>query len=409
MHTELAASPAHEGRARHAAPPADRTDTRTLHILALSAKSGGGHDGTANALRHLLEAAWDGEIRWQCLDVYGSEMRALPWMARIRNHCNWLWALFLRFTEQAWVLRILRWSLRERLTRSVVARITDPPDLVIATHFAGAQILEAVSSHLPTRPATAIVATDYRPHRAWFAPADILMVSRESGLARASQSGEAIKRIIAVTLLPCLPTAPRPAADPKRHRVRVVAVMGAEGTSGQRLARFLQALSRKPWSTQLDLEVVCGHNERMRDHILSLRLAKHPAGQEGPGGMIRLTATGYVTDLPQRLACADLCLMRASPLAMTEALAAGTPILAFDWHPHEAANAQLLERWECGWASKSIPQLVAILQDCVRRESHLLNARVNAGRLAQEALRPGDLQPLLKLSSWVGELRGAER
>ncbi|MFY8103775.1 MAG: glycosyltransferase [Ramlibacter sp.] len=363
--------------------PGPRTDlTPTpLRVLALSASSGGGHDGTAQALRQLLESAHPGGIQWQCLDVYDRGLRLLPWLARVRHHTFGGWALFTRVTEWPWVLRMARWALVERLVHSVLARVDPWPDLLIATHFAAAQILDTVASRLPRRPITVIVASDYSPHRAWFAKADALIVSHDPGQARARQFMGDSQRIISSTLLPCLPATPRGSRTRTDRHVRMLVVMGAEGTSGNQLIHLLRALSIRPWSALLDIEIICGRNERLQEKLRALNVGQ---------------VTGYVTDLPQRLAEADICLLRASPLVMTEALAAGTAVLAFDWHAHEAANAYLIEQWECGRASKSIPELVNILQDWTERPGQLASVQTAARKLATQTLQVCAIRPLVE-------------
>ncbi len=371
---------------------------RPLRILFISAKSGGGHDGTAHALAHLLQVAPGANITWQCLDIYEGRLRTLPWLARIRQHGTWLWSLFLRITAWPWMLRLLRWALAERMTRSVLARVEQAPDVVIATHFAAAQILTTVAARLARRPSTVIVATDYLPHRSWLASADLLLVSREPGLALARAVCPPTQKIVPLTLLPCKPAMARRRPISRQGRLRLLAVMGADGTSGRRLVRLLRAVARCDWSHRVEVEVICGHNEKLRGTLARLAQAGTPARQgvtgEGAKGL-RVHATGFVTDLPQRLADADICLLRASPLVMTEAIAAATPVIAFDWHAHEAANAQLLESWGCGRATRSTRELVAVLRDWVLDDALLTRVRDRARQVALEALRPGDVYRLL--------------
>jgi processive 1,2-diacylglycerol beta-glucosyltransferase len=388
-----------EGAIPHSAPDTKSVRAaRPLRILFISAKSGGGHDGTAHALAHLLRAAPGANITWQCLDIYEGRLRTLPWLARVRQHGTWLWGLFLRITAWPWVLRLLRWALAERMTRSVLDRVEQAPDVVIATHFAAAQILTTVAARLALRPSTVIVATDYLPHRSWLASADLLLVSREPGMALARGVCPPTQKIVPLTLLPCKPAMPRKAPISRQGRLRLLAVMGADGTSGRRLVRLLRAVARCDWSHLVEVEVICGHNDKLRGTIAQLGQANPPARQgvtgEGAEGL-RVHATGFVTDLPQRLADADICLLRASPLVMTEAIAAATPVIAFDWHAHEAANAQLLESWGCGRATRSTRELAAVLRDWVLDDALLTRVRERARQVAQEALRPGDVHRLL--------------
>jgi hypothetical protein len=126
---------------------------------------------------HYLPQALEGPVEFQRLDVYGEGLKVLPWLARIRQHTYHLWNLFFWLTEQPWLFPILRWALTGWLLRSVRVRIRFEPDLLVATHLAGAQVLDSLSSELPGAPATLIVATDYLPHRAWLAKADGLVVA----------------------------------------------------------------------------------------------------------------------------------------------------------------------------------------------------------------------------------------
>ena len=386
-----------EGARPHSAPDTESVRAaRPLRILFISAKSGGGHDGTAHALARLLQAVPGADITWQCLDIYEGRLRTLPWLARIRQHGTWLWSLFLRVTAWPWMLRLLRWALAERMTRSVLARVEQAPDVVIATHFAAAQILTTVAARLARRPSTVIVATDYLPHRSWLASADLLLVSREPGLALGRAVCPPTQKIVPLTLLPCKPAAQRRRPISRQGRLRLLAVMGADGTSGRRLVRLLRAVARCDWSHRVEVEVICGHNEKLRKTLARLAQAgarQGVTGEETEG--LRVHATGFVTDLPQRLADADICLLRASPLVMTEAIAAATPVIAFDWHAHEVANAQLLESWGCGRASRSTRELVAVLREWVLDDALLTRVRDRARQVAREALRPRDVYRLL--------------
>lgn len=188
---------------------------------------------------------------------------------------------------------------------------------------------------------------------------------------------------------------PRVVSPQRRGHLRVLVVMGADGTSGPKLIRLLRALSAQAWSVLLQIEVVCGHNAPLQAKLRALPFAPRADTPPGQSDGLRLQISGFVNDLPRRLAAADVCLLRASPLVMTEALAAGTAVLAFDWHAHEAANAQLIEQWACGRATKSIHKLVDVLRDWVNSPSRLESAQAAARRIAQQTLGVCAIQPLV--------------
>jgi UDP-N-acetylglucosamine:LPS N-acetylglucosamine transferase len=362
----------------------------------ISAKSGGGHDGTAQALACWIEKTWKGSVAWQCLDVYGGELRILPWLARIRHHTDRFWHAFFAIMEWPWALALARKVLARHLTNRVVRHISAPPDLLVATHFAGAQILAQVAARFAQRPATLIVATDYRPHRAWFAKADAVIVSAIPGLQRAYRFLPPGPLVIACPLLPSKPALPPSRQTDHTGRLRVLAVMGAEGTSGTRLCGLLRQLARQPWASRLDVQVICGRNSRLAK-LLSESARSWGYSAEGTRDGPTLTVAGFVTDLPERLASAHLCLLRASPLVLTEVVAAGVPALAFDWHAHEEANASLLERWGCGRASRSCKEGIQILESWVRDASALDAVKAAALRTAQSAFGERETRKVLGL------------
>ena len=76
-------------------------------------------------------------------------------------------------------------------------------------------------------------------------------------------------------------------------------------------------------------------------------------------------------------------------------LAAGVPALAFDWHPHEAANAELLEQWGCGHASRSVDVLAGILETWAAPTGRLDAAREATQRVARQAFGAEQMRPIL--------------
>ena len=193
------------------------------------------------------------------------------------------------------------------------------------------------------------------------------------------------QKVIGIPLLPCLPPSTRTEPSGASNRLRLIAIMGAEGTGGHQVIRLIESLQQRPWSHRIDLEVVCGRNETLKRALRRLQACAGDSTTASRHGKMTLKISGFVNDLRDRLAQADICLLRASPLVMTEVIASGVPSIAFDWHAHEAANAELLTLWECGRAVSSVRELMQVLQDWVTHPDQLAHMREATKRRAGNA------------------------
>jgi UDP-N-acetylglucosamine:LPS N-acetylglucosamine transferase len=357
-----------------------------LRVVFLSTPSGGGHHGTARAFAYWIELALRRPVEAQIIDVYSDGMQWLPWTARIRSHSYLFWWAYLRFTEFRWVLAAVTRPLRKKVVRTTLASMMGQPDLLVAVHYTGAHCLELIASALPVRPATLTIASDYAPHRAWFRNADLTVVSDPLGLARASRCAFPSERLMGVPLLPCLPIPAPSGPTGGLRRLRVLTVMGADGTNGGRVIALLRALEQHVCARRFSIDVVCGYNEALRASITEL------ASQ---CTALQIQAHGFVDDMPQRFADADIGLLRASSLVVTEALSAATPLLVFEWHANEEPNLQLLKQWQCGFASRSPKKLLDWLSHWALFPGALAEARMNAKKLAEQSFDVATTQAIL--------------
>src|SRR5690606_27553536 len=111
-----------------------------------------------------------------------------------------------------------------------------------------------------------------------------------------------------------------------------VLLVMAGGLDADDLEGVLAPLVQLRWP--LDVEVVTGRSQRLA------RVAERYADTEGP---VRLRVHGFVTDVPLRMAAADIALTKPGGLTCSEALAAGLPLLLVSPYPlHEEANATVL-------------------------------------------------------------------
>jgi UDP-N-acetylglucosamine:LPS N-acetylglucosamine transferase len=348
-------------------------------VVYLSASSGGGHDAVARAMTALGSAEFGSALEQQTLDFYGGGwLRKFPFLARIRYHSDVLWRVVLASTDSRAVVWIITTLFRPFALRWLRSRVSTAPDFLVAVHFGAAQCVGALARSFRVPPRTAIIVTDYEAHWAWLGEADVYVVASASAEARLREAKVADERIFRLPLLPS--RAPErvegAAGAPTDGKVRILAIAGQDGTSASRLTEVLRHLDATPEAASTIVEVICGRGESL--HAAMSKLARSCKSLE-------LNVHGFVDDVPARLARADLALLRAGPQSITEALLAGKPVIAFDWHVHEAANARLLEELGCGMGSRK-PQVAAReLARLVRDPEERATLSHRASRVAQGA------------------------
>lgn len=350
-------------------PPNPYKET-TANIIFLSASSGGGHHAVAESLSLLISNVQ--ESTCHTIDLYADpRLKLFPKVARIRAKLPWAWAGLLRCTDNPRSIGALWKMFRPGFTRSLQRQIasvhTGQPDIIIATHHASAQCLSHVAkSYAPAVPKTVVFVTDYDAHQNWIACADLYVVASDKAFERLANQG---MNVIKAPLLPCttfldqlnahapvLSAGHRTAVSTckvnKHHEMfKLVAIMGLDGTSERKLKRLLKELDKQSFAHQLTIDVICGKNRHLHEQLLHSHWDR-----------LQVRVHGFVKDVPQRLADADLALLRLSPQIMTESLVAKTPIIAFDWHSHERENIRLLRGFGAGEGARDYKRQVHLIE-----------------------------------------------
>ncbi|MGH9126415.1 MAG: cupin domain-containing protein [Acidimicrobiales bacterium] len=141
---------------------------------------------------------------------------------------------------------------------------------------------------------------------------------------------------------------PRPALRQRLgvdgSRFLVVVTGGGEGSGG--VGRQVRALLRH--LPDVSVVAICGRNERLRR-----RLERRPEA----GG--RLVVTGFVDNMSDWLAAADVLVTKAGPGTIAEAACCGVPLLLGSHVPgQEAGNTELVVDAGAGWRVRTAAQLV---------------------------------------------------
>jgi processive 1,2-diacylglycerol beta-glucosyltransferase len=231
--------------------------------------------------------------------------------------------------------------------RRALARLTAPrfarqlkkfsPDIVLCTHFLPLEIVGAWrgTTRREPFPLTISVVTDFEAHALWMEPGvDLYCVAAEETKARLVARGVPADNAVVTGI----PIAARfsgkiDIADVQkrlgwRDDLPTLLVLGGGFGMGP-VAKILGALDTL--ETAVQVVVVCGRNEALRRQ-LAAEDRRHPTH-----------LLGFVTNMHELMAVADLVITKPGGLTSSEALAMGRPIVVLDPIPgQEAANSDFL-------------------------------------------------------------------
>jgi processive 1,2-diacylglycerol beta-glucosyltransferase len=251
------------------------------------------------------------------------------------------------------------------------------PDVVICTHYLPVELLGKAREKWEGKfPLVACVVTDFEAHALWMGEAvDFYCVAAEETKARLVARGAKPENVLAtgIPIAGKFSGKPDAAAVRKRYGLRddltTLLVLGGGFGMGP-VAEILGELDKveQPFQTL----VVAGRNEELRRE-LAIHDHKHPTH-----------VLGFVTNMHELMAVADLIISKPGGLTTSEALALGKPLFILNPIPgQEAANSDfLLER---GAAAKA-----NCVEDLPYRLGQLLGSKKLAemGRAAKALGRP---------------------
>jgi len=326
-----------------------------VRVLIATVTAGGGHLQAAAALDEAWTTAYpsDEVKRVDLLDLVPKLQRKFyaEGYVKLIAHAPELYELFFNKTDNPKRLRELS-TLRRRFaehTNRKFVRLVDQfkPDVVLCTHFLPLEVLGSLKSRKPAgraaagarhHPYVVCVVTDFEAHALWMEPGvNLYCVAAEETKARLvarKVDGEGV----VVTGIPIGGRFSQPidAALVRRRRglrddLPTVLVLGGGFGMGP-VAEILESLDGI--EREFQIVVVAGRNVELRRE-LAAHDRRHPTH-----------VLGFVTNMHEMMAVADLIVSKPGGLTTAEALALGRPLFIINPIPgQEAANSDfLLER-----------------------------------------------------------------
>lgn len=318
-----------------------------MRILIATITAGGGHLQAAAA----LDEAWHSLRPRDVIERVDLMKFFSPLHKKVHNdgyiqlvsRAPELWGLLFKKTDNPKLVRRLARLRRAFPPNSTMKFIRFmkqfKPDVVLCTHYLPVEILGKARGKWPGQPPLAVcIVTDFEAHALWMGDAvDLYCVAAEETKARLVARGATAENVLA-TGIPIAARFNAPidaAAVRKRYGLRddlpTVLVLGGGFGMGP-VAEILTELDKiaAPFQTI----VVAGRNEELR-RKLAVRDHKHPTH-----------ILGFVTNMHELMATAELIVSKPGGLTSSEALALGKPLFIMNPIPgQEAANSDfLLER-----------------------------------------------------------------
>ncbi|HEX5407816.1 MAG TPA: glycosyltransferase [Pseudonocardiaceae bacterium] len=309
-------------------------------VLVVSAAMGAGHDAAGRALAAAVTRLWpDATVQWvDVLDAVGLGTAPLFRGIYAGSVQHWPWAyeyFYGSLWRRRWFARAAKrfmgmWTGRRLLP--VLARCR--PDLVVSTFPMASTGLEWLRRHRDLSVRTGAWICDFAPHPSWVhADVDLNLVLHEVAVRPAR---DAVPGAVVAVTAPPVAQSFRPASRTEARRgldmpdTALLAVVSCGslgfGPVGDTVQELLDGHPR--WQ----VVVVSGHNDRQHAE-LGVRF----------DCVRRVRVLGWVENMAELMAAADLVVTNAGGATVLEALACGRAVVLHNpIAGHGRANAALL-------------------------------------------------------------------
>ena len=254
-------------------------------------------------------------------------------------------------------------------------------DIIVTAHFLSTEVVGHLraSGQLPKARLVTLV-TDYDVHRIWLTKGvDLYCVASEYTKRRLTALGVAEERI-AVTGIP---------VDEKFTVVRDKAAI--RRMLGLDPAQFTVLLSTSSFGfgpieelasllKDIQLIIICGNNRELLARMTARNNPRHKIN-------------GFVGNMEEMMAAADVMITKPGGLSITEALANRLPLIFFSASPgQEAGNVRVLAEHGIGMSERPLPEIAGEIRRLAGDPAALQEARSNARCWPGRIRWPGSLK-----------------
>jgi processive 1,2-diacylglycerol beta-glucosyltransferase len=363
-----------------------------MRVLIATVTAGGGHLAAAAALDEVWRALRPGDVVDQVdLGKFFSPLHrkiVSEGYVKLVNHAPELWGMMFAKTDKPKAAQALNRvraifpsNSRHRFGRYVKQF---KPDVVLCTHYFPLETLNHLRRKRGApRPLAVSVVTDFEAHALWMdACVDLYCVAAEETKARLVARGAAEESVVVTGIPISAKFSARLDAKAVRKTLGLrddlpVLLVPSGGFGMGPVGEILAELDKveRPFQSV----VVTGRNQELRRE-LAAQDRKHPT-----------RVLGFVTNMHELMAVADLIITKPGGLTSSEAMAMGKPLFILNPIPgQEAANSDFL--LEHGAAAK-----VNRVEDLPYRIEQLLGSKKLAemGRAAKVLGRPQAARDIL--------------
>ncbi len=357
----------------------------TKKILILTADAGFGHRAAANAIAEAIRERYGKYCEVTVVNPL-EDRRTPAVLRRVESDYDRLilespelYRFGYRAMDKAFPVSMIEQALIAMLGRTVQRLLqVHQPDVVLTTYpLYQAPVAAVFAIRRMYVPLITVVTDLASVHALWFSDeVDLCLVPTRIVLEKALQAGLS-KACVEVTGLPVNPALARPVdrgalraalgwSPPDSGRV-VILCAGSKRVT--RLEPVVDVLNHS--GLPLELALVSGGNDELLENWRRTRWHQ-PAH-----------VYGYVDNMPSLIQAADCIACKAGGLIVSEALAAGLPLLLIEAIPgQETGNAELVVQGGAGDMAEDPLAALATMYHWLEKDRKLLSARAaNAARL----------------------------
>ncbi len=305
------------------------TDSQPIRVLILTADAGAGHRSAANALDGALHARYGDCVVTAIVNPLHEPHAPIAFRMAEENYLNQvqatptLYQLQHEATDSPLSAALFGLSARLLLTRTMTRLLVRwQPDVVVSVYMLYSEAVAAASARLGRKVPHITVITDLGStvHSVWFSPHDAFCVTPSEVVRRKAITCGMDDAHVVVAGIPVDRRFGQPAAPVSTLRAQLgweidppVILLMSGGAGIGHMADLAAAIDAADLPAQL--AVVAGRNEELEEHLRAIAW-RNPTH-----------IYGFTREVPTLMHASNIVLTKAGGLSVSEALAAGLPII----------------------------------------------------------------------------------